>query len=235
MIYQHVALGAKVIYYPGLSPESKTNKEKPIRRSTSASLLRCCRLVHNEYPATFYKIARLDITACIAAKEAVVNLPTGIKASMLHHIKVDQEVFSGAGAMSLLKSFCSLESLTYYSDIIEYDLEFHLDCGDDTNCECAGGGCKKCMLDSLWAEVNDNPMKLVGKCACQSRQACQCGCSECFGEDPIRKVIAVWEYLGQPFRLQAKVIIASAWTKGYRPLKVVSSLPYLLTIGRLAA
>lgn len=227
MIYRHVALGARVIYHPGLSPDTKTSANEPVRASTSASLLRCCKLIHQEYLLTFHETACLDITACIDAKRGVVNLPSRVDASMLHHVKVDQKVFGGAGAMVLLRSLSGLKSLTFHGDGLEYHVD-SLRRNNIADCECDDNRCNDCMLQTLDVQIDDHRMKLVGQCDCQSHLQLPYAREECFGEKPIRQIVAVWDYLGWPFKLQARAIITGAWTDDLAPLDAVSEqAPFL--------
>jgi hypothetical protein len=170
------------------------------RLSTCGALLVCCGQIRAEFFPIFLETLRIDFSSTIGKSTGVVQVPD-LQLSAVQHARLDGHAFRGPGGMNLLKAMSNLKSLIY--TVAGYGVYF---LEKDYARETPGG------FDSwtLKAQIDREPNKLLGKCVCPEARDREGGKpyarNECYCSDnPIRKVIGVWEFLDRPFRLIAKV------------------------------
>lgn len=227
-IYRLVASHARVFkartrYYVAANHLCVYERDIPGAReglvmSTSSALLQSSKTVYNEYHPVFWKYATLDLSDYIDPRKGMIyDLPERFPPSTIRNLKVNARVFAGAGAMRLLKSLSGLKQLLYYGANFVHHmnrLENRVErlmrpvCNEKDCVLCTG------MLVEMNCEINYRARFLVG----------QAGCADMWDDsdhldaiqlvdDPIRRVVAVWEYLGKPFTLVARISIIRAWRR----------------------
>jgi hypothetical protein len=215
MIYHKVARGAKVKF---VAPGEK------LQLSTCGALLVCCKQVSTEFLPIFHEDVRINFSTKIDKTLGTILLPS-IQLDAIRHVKLSSIVFATNGGMLALRRMSNLKSFTFPVpggfDIPEYIFECMsgpiCDCSDsslyDEWGECGYPECPNCdekyALGELQDQINRRKGLLVGQCACNNDRdgydydPYECMCSD----NPIRKVIGVWEYLNKPFKLTAEAAI----------------------------
>lgn len=223
-IYKHVAVDHPVKFVAGIFKSKK-------HMSPCASLLVSCKQINAEFRPIFSQEAHIDISGCIIDKKNFMHeVGRSIEVGAVKHLKINPSTLSGTEVLSLIKTMTKLESLTfqqfgghldYYlaGDLVNDELEHH----DCCSCTCVlnpraatYSAAFRCLAD----EIIERPNTLVGKCQCDEEPYVGLECCE---NDAFRKVIVVWQYLGQPFQLMTEVPVnCSDMPKEYQD--IVSAL-----------
>jgi hypothetical protein len=203
IVYRHVAHGAKVKFSPG----------KPL--STCGALLVCCKTIRDEFLPIFYEEVRIDFSARVDRNTGAVQLPN-IELGDLRHVKLEEHVFAGEVGMDLLRSMSNLVSLTFPCDTETYvygcsewpqlRADCHCDyCSSRLAAYVAGRteDFEDAALNDLKEAIEGQTTALIGTCPCHDPDGQ--GHVNCPGDTPRRKVIAVWQFLRKPFKLNAEV------------------------------
>ena len=191
IIYGHVAGNIKVRFVHG-------NLDKTFKRSRKVSLLICSKQVHDEFKPFFYKIARLDVTQLVKARDGSF-FQSFIDPTLLRHVKLSNSAFTPKNAMKLLKSMVNLTSLTCY----DVPGAFYIENGHP-ECECCGH--YAIDIGEVESVVKEKQSLLVGGCVCEPDLS-----EDCCADNTFRKVVAVWEYLDQPYKLVVETDIVDTW------------------------
>ena len=223
-IYDYVAHGTKLKHCWDLTTWGVGIERVPVPRATAASLFICCKQIYAEFKKSFYGQIQFDFSTLTI--NTGYTLRYSLDAALLRFIKVRQAV---PGAIRLFKSMSNLQELQYYGSGLRFDIlelaSFRRDCPCTRPCGCSLKS--KCdVLGILRMIVRKRGRALVGKCYCKSPdEDGEYGDFQvCYGEQPIRKIVTIWEYLDKPFKLVAiaDVIESSSSPRYNEELLVVS-------------
>jgi hypothetical protein len=218
MVYRHVFHDQAVKFLPGL----KVDKAKESAElASSAALLICSKVVYYDSQPFFYEMVRVDISEILDKDAGILRIkaspdtPTteialNIQPALLHHVKISQSKLDGEVSRKFIRSLKNLISLNYYGlDVFYFDL---WELADEEPFDCLCRDCRReqesMILTLIKHEVNGLACRIIGRCFSGPSLSFDPD-SHCFGEKPVRSVVAAWAWNGMPFKLIAEIKIKS--------------------------